>query len=75
MAIWDEFESSQDEYEEEHVNISLKASTKASKSQSDSEPNSDSDEVFYDLTCSELEIFSAEILGKSQKLQQRYKNL
>lgn len=65
METWDDFESSEDEFEEEKANMARMASTKASES----ELYSDSKELFSHLTRCELELSLAEILEKSQRLK------
>lgn len=62
METWDDSESSEYNSEKEEVNMALEANTKAFESESDSKSNSDFGEVFSHLTCSELELFLAEIL-------------
>lgn len=66
-----------DDSEEEQGNVALTASTKApnKKIQSELESESDSEEVFPNLSCSKLESCLSEILEKYQKLQNKYKDL
>lgn len=68
---------SEDEYEEEEANVVLMVSIWASddKTHSESKSESDSEEVFPDLSHSELELCLLEIMEKYQKLLNKYKDL
>ena len=73
MATWDDSEpdSSDLDSEEEHANVAFMATT----SRSSSERESDPDEVFSDLSRSDLESCLSESLNSYQKLKQNFKKL
>ncbi|XP_050897860.1 uncharacterized protein LOC127104736 [Lathyrus oleraceus] len=77
MATWDDSKSLGDDFEEEQANMALMACTKApiETIQLESESESDSEEIFTELTRSELESSLSEVLDKYQKILEKYKDL
>lgn len=66
MATWDDSESdaSESDFEEEYTNVAFMATTSGSSS----EKESDSEEVFSDFSCSDLESCLSESISSYQKL-------
>lgn len=66
MATWDDSEASEDDSEEEQAHMALMGNIEAfddeSRSESGSESDLDPNEVFSNLTCSEVESCLTEIL-------------
>lgn len=75
MDTWDDSESLEDDSKEVKENVVLMARTEACDDKTQSESESDSEEVFFYLSRSELESCLSEILEKCQKLQNKYKDL
>lgn len=77
MANQNDSKSLEDDSEEEQANMVLMVYTKAyaEKIQSESKSESDSEDVFPNLSRSELESYLSGILEKYQKLQNKYKDL
>lgn len=73
MATWGDSKASKDYSEEELAHMALMASVKAYDSGSES--NSYSNEVFFNLTYSEIVSCLTEILEKFQSLQNRHMDL
>lgn len=73
MDTWNNSEGSEDDCEEEHTYMALMDNLEASDSISESD--SDSNEVFSNLTRSEVKSCLTEILEKFQSLQNRHKDL
>ncbi|XP_058733292.1 uncharacterized protein LOC131604893 [Vicia villosa] len=72
MAIWDDSESSEDEYnlEDEHANIAFIATI-----ENDSDSEAETNEVFYELTREELEESLTELLESHNRLRAKFKRL
>lgn len=73
METCDDSNSSEDNSEEEKVNMELMANTEASESESESDP--DSKELFSHLNHFELELSLVKIIENSKRLHKRYKYL
>jgi hypothetical protein len=83
MATWDDSESEEEDFDEEKANIALMATTDdpegseepKDKVLSESESDSDSEEVFSNLSRYDIESCLFEMLEKYQNLQSKYKDL
>lgn len=83
MAKWDESKSEEEDSDEEKANVALMETIDdqegfeepKDKVMKELESESESEEVFFELSRSDLEFCLSKILEKHQSLQSKYKDL